>query len=133
MTRTLAALALVALAAMATGCGDADDQTAPTTTAPAAAASTTAASSSTAAITTTSAAPSSAAAPIPTFALRGQACRDILPLLDALRVGGQDAATKAGEEFIADMPSRPEWATMSEADRAATIAGIRDAEAGSCQ
>lgn len=120
MTKSIVALALlVSLAAAVAGCGD--DDTAPS--APATTAS------------TSSARPAPAAAPVPAGAragLRAQSCRDILPMLDQLRALDPAAAAQTAETTIANLASTPEWAGLSEADRAATIAGIRDAAAGSC-
>jgi len=72
-------------------------------------------------------------APTPASAVRGQACRDILPLLDQLRAIDPATATSTAETTIDNLPATPEWPSLSEADRAATIAGIRDAAAGSCR
>jgi len=64
--------------------------------------------------------------------LRQQTCRDILPLLDELRSSGTGAVEKATQETIDWFPTTPEWSGLSETDRQATIAGVRDAAAGSC-
>ncbi|WP_406234894.1 hypothetical protein [Nocardia sp. NBC_01009] len=64
--------------------------------------------------------------------LRAQSCQDILPMLDEMRATDPAAAARMAQQTIDWFPTRPEWAGLSEADRAATIAGVRDAAAGSC-
>lgn len=65
--------------------------------------------------------------------LRLQSCRDMLPVLDELRQRNPAAVSSAAEDTIANQSATPEWANMSQADRDATIAGIRDAAAGRCE
>lgn len=122
MMKTLAALALLAtLAAATTACNGDNPEPARTSVSAAAPAA-----------PTTSAA---AASPAPSAAgagVRAQACRDILPLLDELRALDPASATQTAESTITNMQSTPGWNQLSQADRDATIAGIRDAAAGKC-
>lgn len=118
-------LAFLVLAAAAAGCAD-EEPTAPATTpSTAPAASTNPPASS----TTAAAAPTL----VPAGGVRAQACQDFLPFLQDIAQHDQAAARTTAEQTITNLPSTPEWAGMSEADRAATIAGIRDAASGTCQ
>lgn len=123
MTGTVVALAFVAVLAAVAGCGD------EATTAPAPATTTPSSATSAAAASSTSTAPTL----VPASGLRAQTCRDFLPMLDEIRQIDQAAATQMAETTITNLPSTPEWAGLSETDRAATVAGIRDAAAGTCQ
>lgn len=80
--------------------------------------------------TTTTAAPRPGS--VENGALRAQSCRDALPLMNALRKMDPAAPSRSAEDTIKNLPSTPEWPTLSAADRAATIAGIRDAANGQC-
>ncbi|MGN2640680.1 hypothetical protein ACTD5D_31815 [Nocardia takedensis] len=118
-------LVAAAAALVCAGCGnDTPDSATPSPTA------TTAQPASPKAVESTAPAPTTARV---SSDMRAQACRDMLPFLDELRKsGGTAAADKAAEDAIQWLPTRPEWETTSEADRADTIAGIRDAATGSC-
>ncbi|PXX52878.1 hypothetical protein DFR70_12945 [Nocardia tenerifensis] len=65
-------------------------------------------------------------------AVRGKSCENYLPVLSKLKEASPESANKTAEETIALLPQSPQWATLSEADRQATIAGIRDAATGKC-
>ncbi|WP_433658004.1 hypothetical protein ACQPW1_39620 [Nocardia sp. CA-128927] len=130
--RFVAVLTIAAAVAVA-GCGSdtkTEDKTEPATAvtaAPAATSSLTAASPSTAVPNT-----AGTSAERPGSRLRQQSCEDILPLLDQLRAISADAARQSAEDTISNLPQTPEWPTLSESDRQATIAGIRDAAGGTC-
>ncbi|MBF6411183.1 hypothetical protein [Nocardia farcinica] len=136
--RTALAVAIAATVVALAGCASESE----TTTAPSsstAPSSTTAAASPTSpaeSIASTTAPASNPAAPAPASgpaaAMRTKTCRDILPLLDQLRAVDPAAAVQSAESTIANLPATPEWPTLSDEERAAAIAGIRDAAAGSC-
>ncbi|MFG1774779.1 hypothetical protein ACGFIX_34830 [Nocardia salmonicida] len=128
MMKTLAALALVALAASVVGCSSGDSPATPTTTTTAAVDPPT-----TSSVTMTSAVPVTTAGSAPASALRSQTCRDMLPLLDTVRATDPAAANDMAATTISNLAESPEWPSLTEADRAATIAGVRDAAAGSCE
>ncbi|MGN2642180.1 hypothetical protein ACTD5D_39655 [Nocardia takedensis] len=123
-------LIAAATAFVCAGCGGndtPDDSAAPSTTV------TAALSASPNPVESTSSAPAPTAAPPVSSDARKQACNDMLPFLDELRkTGGAAAAEKAAEDAVQWLPTRPEWETTSPAERADTIAGIRDAATGSC-
>jgi hypothetical protein len=114
-----AALLCIGLA----GCGDTEQSAQPATTTAAASA----------AVTTTT--PASATGNPSTAAgsdLRAKTCKDLLPFFNELRAADPAAVQKNAQNTIEWLPTRPEWAGLSEAERAASIAGVRDAAAGSC-
>ncbi|UFS95392.1 hypothetical protein [Nocardia huaxiensis] len=112
MIKTAATLALSLAALTLTACGTSSDTTA---AAPVTASTTTAATGSN-----------------PT-ALRGATCRGLLATVAQYRTsGGDSAVTKAVEEAIAALPATPEWASLNDTERQATIDGARDAATGTC-
>ncbi|MEU6563500.1 hypothetical protein [Nocardia nova] len=64
--------------------------------------------------------------------LRARSCRDMLPTLDRLRENDPAAASKSAENTIAELSENSEWWSLSQADRDAKAAGIRDAATGQC-
>ncbi|QLY31829.1 hypothetical protein H0264_05835 [Nocardia huaxiensis] len=112
MIKTAVALALPLAALTLTACGTSSDTTA---AAPVSASTTAAATGSTPA------------------ALRESTCRGLLATVAQYRTsGGDSAVTKAVEEAIAALPATPEWTSLNDTERQATIDGVRDAATGSC-
>lgn len=112
------------------GCGKNEDSSAiPTSTA--------APARSSAQTTTTSAAPPTTVTTDSAAAgagLRSQTCNDLLPMLQSMRdLGGDAAVAKAVDETLTWIPQQPTWGSLSEADRKATLDGVRDAGAGTCK
>ncbi len=132
--KTIAVLTIAAAAVGLAGCGsDSQPEGRIEPTATIAAAATPTPNSS---MTAPSASPVPTKAEVtadqPSSVLRMQTCRDILPLLDQLRSVSAEAARQSAEDTISNLPQTPEWPTLSESDRQATIAGIRDAAGGTC-
>lgn len=115
---TLAVLAL--MSTVAAGCSTAPSD-APATSEPAAAAATTAAASG---------APTSSVPAI-------QVCKEMLTSYAQLRDVAESAGAAfdpatAAEDLIMQTQQDPGWAAVPEAQRRATLAGIRDAADGNC-
>lgn len=130
---TLAGVGVFAALAVA-GCGGETETAGATSTTIAPVTSVAAAPTSTTGQTTTVVVPTSTTtANVAGGDLRSKTCTDLLPMLEAMRpLGGDAAVQKTVEDTIAWFPQTPEWATLSDSERTATVQGARDAGTGVC-